>query len=320
MRQLHLPFDLTTPLEQLSQQRTRFKEREHAKNTLKGYAHDWKMFHAWCDAHQVQALPAATETVSLYLTDLISQGRKVSTAVRRTSSISHAHRQRDLETPINDQIWSLLSRARDTVSEKPYQVMPLRLEHVEAINRVLLTEGSREALRDRALITFGFATAFRRSTLCELLTTDIAIVKEGITVHIRFEKQDQKGRGRSIGIPRGKSVETCPVMAVEDWLKERGATPGRLFTRLNGGQDHLHAITGPTVLRRVRLSVEKIGLDPKLYGGHSMRAGFITEAGCRGLGELLIAQHTGHRSMDVLRKYFRHSDLFRSNVAGMLGF
>jgi integrase len=61
------------------------------------------------------------------------------------------------------------------------------------------------------------------------------------------------------------------------------------------------------------------GLDPKLYAGHSLRAGFCTQAYMNGAREFDIMRQTGHRSLETLRKYIRGRGLFRDNAATKLG-
>jgi len=74
--------------------------------------------------------------------------------------------------------------------------------------------------------------------------------------------------------------------------------------------------------RIVKRCVALIGLESPGTGtaAHSLRFGFRSLLAARPvLAELLIAAQTGHRSMDVLRSYFRRSDLFRSNACAMIG-
>jgi integrase len=65
-------------------------------------------------------------------------------------------------------------------------------------------------LRDRAILLFGFAGAFRRSELVALNLEDIEWTSEGALVLIRRSKTDQEGLGRKVGIPRGEIA--CPVI------------------------------------------------------------------------------------------------------------
>ena len=77
--------------------------------------------------------------------------------------------------------------------------------------------------------------------------------------------------------------------------------------------------SGDAVSQVVKSSVELIGLDPDEYGGHSLRAGFITACAEAGAGELTIASQTGHRDMNVLRRYIRRASVWKANPAGMIG-
>jgi integrase len=63
----------------------------------------------------------------------------------------------------------------------------------------------------------------------------------------------------------------------------------------------------------------RIGLDPRLYGGHSLRAGLVTQAYVNGASFHSIMQQTGHRSIVTVRKYIRDATLFRDNSAAKLG-
>lgn len=288
-----------------------------SQNTISGYRYDWAMFNKWCSSMQRRALPATTETVSLYLTWLLEQGKKITTARRRNCAIAHEHRARGLLNPITTDIQELLSGAQRLRQEKPRQMKPLSLEQLRRISNALLEEGTAAALRNRALMVFGFATALRRSSLAELQIGDVEFGDHGLVVSVRREKQDQEGRGRLIGVPPGKHPLTCPVRTLQGWLKVRGALPGPLFWRLNPG-DLGKPLNGDAVCRIVKKCVARIGLDPSNYGGHSLRAGFITEAGEAGVGEFVIASQTGHRSMDVLRRYFRRQSLWKANACSAL--
>jgi len=63
----------------------------------------------------------------------------------------------------------------------------------------------------------------------------------------------------------------------------------------------------------------RAGLDPALYGGHSLRAGMATQAYLNGARELDVMRQTGHRSLATVRRYIRDRSLFRDNAAGRLG-
>jgi len=189
---------------------------------------------------------------------------------------------------------------------------------VRAIAESLIEEDTPFAIRDRAIVVVGFASALRTANLSTLALGDVEFGERGAVLHVRREKQDQEGRGRLIGLPPGDHSATCPVGALRDWIARRGGFAGPLFTRWTGGA-RSRPLEPERIGQVVQRCVARIGLDPREYGGHSLRAGFVTEAAERGAGELLIASQTGHRSMDVLRGYFRHSNLWKGNACAMIG-
>ena len=54
----------------------------------------------------------------------------------------------------------------------------------------------------------------------------------------------------------------------------------------------------------------QIGLDEKKYAGHSLRSGFATTTAEYGADERNIMAMTGHKSVDMVRRYIKEADLF----------
>jgi len=317
MRQLKTTTDYID-LPRLIAQRSKLERSIFAPNTQKAYAHDWLMFQRWCEHARRDSLPASSETVTLYLTDLIQQGRKITTAVRRTSGIGHQHKESGLENPVNQQVWNLLAGAQRMLCQKPRQMRPLSVEQLRQISQALALDGSDLAIRNRSILVLGFSTALRRASLADLLLSDIEFRAEGLAVEVRREKTDQAGKGRWIGVPLGGCPDTCATSCLRDWLAIRDAGVGPLFTRLEKKRD-MARLSPATIGRAVKLAVAAIGLDPQEFAGHSLRSGFITEAGLQNVNELRIASQTGHRDLGSLRRYFRRRDLFAANACGALG-
>jgi integrase len=72
----------------------------------------------------------------------------------------------------------------------------------------------------------------------------------------------------------------------------------------------LAPISGDAINDVVKRCVELIGLDPAGYGGHSLRAGMITAAAADGVPDSAIMARSGHKSVQTLKRYIRHADLF----------
>jgi integrase len=310
--------DNTPSLEILKQLRDVLKDGLLAHNTRRGYRYDWSLFREWSTRMNTTALPATADTLALYVGAELSRGQKVSTLTRRLAAIAHAHRSQGFTSPVTSYIRELLRGARRLRLQEVRQVRPLTVADLHKIACLLAVDARPIALRDRAIVLVGFTSALRGASLVNLQLRDVQFHEQGLTLMIRREKQDQEGHGRQIGIPHARHTETCPVRSLRDWIAWRGARQGPLFTRFDF-RDATLPLQPEQICRIVKDCASRIGLDPAMYGSHSMRAGFITACGEQGIGDLLIAAQTGHRDMAVLRTYFRHTDLFRANACGMIG-
>jgi integrase len=164
--------------------------------------------------------------------------------------------------------------------------------------------------RDRALLSFGLASAMRRSELCALEVRDLELVPgSGLRVLIRRSKTDQAGEGQTIAIPFGSKLR--PVEHVTAWLEAAAITEGPVFRSVTlGGKLGAGPLTGWTVSEVIKKHCVRIGLDPAVYAGHSLRSDFVTEAVEANAPLLKICETTRHKSLSMLQVYSRRRDLF----------
>ena len=94
-------------------------------------------------------------------------------------------------------------------------------------------------------------------------------------------------------------------------LRHRRKPAGPVFLQVRRyGAVRPSGLTGAMVALIVKRRAEAAGLDPALFSGHSLRAGFATSAAEAGKN-LFKIMVTRHRSVDTLRGYVRSRDLFR---------
>lgn len=305
-------------LRRIADQASEFVRQSKSKNTVSAYDSDWRHFSRWCDEHGFPSLPAAPETVALYLSDL-SNTHKTSTVIRRVSSISQAHQMAGFESPSKSSKVRLviagIKRAKGTaaVRKSPVLVPDLKRMILELPTGLI-------GIRDRALLLIGFCGAFRRSELVSLDHADVQVTRDGLVITLRRSKTDQEGEGRKIGVPFGSHPESCPVRALQDWLDASAITSGSLFRPINRhGRMAPARLTPKAVAGIVKRSAKRIGLDVQTVAGHSLRSGLCTSAADAGASERSIMNQSGHRSLMTVRRYIRDGSLFKKNAAAVLG-
>jgi hypothetical protein len=138
-----------------------------------------------------------------------------------------------------------------------------------------------------------------------------------------------------------EDIGAAPVLDLPEPLAQSGTTaagatkdsgsipsPSSAQPRRSTGLDRTGSLGGSGRWRRLaRIDVARVvkklavraALDPSKYAGHSLRAGHATSAAIAGASERAIMNQTGHRSVQMVRRYIRDGSLFRENSAGKLG-
>ena len=300
-----LPEHLHAELGDLLADAERYARASQAPNTTRAYTSDWIDFEAWAQRYQVATMPAAPAAVALYLTSLAKRGLTVSTVRRRAAAIARAHRQANHISPTSDPrvltILEGIARVHGTAPNKKTAL--LRDPLLEMIDRIDTTATA--GLRDRALLLLGFAVGLRRSELVALRVEDLSPSPDGMRVRIARSKTDQHGAGHELLVVYAEAPRPCPVRALRAWLDSADITTGPVFRRVT----RTGAISSPLTAQSVALIIKKrartAGLDPSEFAGHSLRAGYATQAARDGHHPTQIAATTRHQDQRVLAGYVR---------------
>jgi len=301
-------------LEPLVERVRELVEDAKASNTKTAYAADWARFAVWCEAHGLEPLPPAAETVATHLAGLAEEGMKVSTIERALSGIAFHFRKQghDWETP--KVVREMLKGLRRKLGVRRDKKAPAKDVVLRAMIATLGVDLA--GLRNRAILTLGWTGALRRSEVVSFDVEDIQYVPEGLIALLRKSKTDQEREGIEKGIPYQEDKALCPVRSLQAWLKAAEITRGPLFRAVTAqGRVREARLSDRSVADFVKQSAEAAGFDPAIFSGHSLRAGFITTADEKGVAEGDIMRQSGHKSVAVFRGYIRHGNLFTRNAA-----
>lgn len=328
---------LPVHLAQLADRARGYVEAASSANTRKAYASDWKHFTGWCRRHGLAHVPPSPQTVGLYITACASgtatadrKPNSVMTIERRLSALTWNYAQRGTPLDRKDRhIATVLAGIRNTHAAPPRQKEAVLPEDLIAMLETL-DRGTLRGMRDRAMLLIGFAGGLRRSEIVGLdVGRDqtehsrgwIEILDKGMLVTLRG-----KTGWREVEIGRGSSDTTCPVVAVETWIKFAKLAKGPLFRRVTGkgkdvGPDRLN---DKEVARLVKSAALAAGVRGDLsegerglkFSGQSLRAGLASSAE---VDERYVQKQLGHTSAEMTRKYQRRRDRFRVNLTKASG-
>lgn len=253
-------------------------------------------------------IPASAEMIAAYLAAFAGKSA-VATLQHRLIAIHRAHTDHNIPSPVMDRLVKrTMQGIRRTFGTVQRRVKALVKDDLLEMMVHIDQQRPMKAARDKALLLIGFAGAFRRSELVALRCEDITRYDNGIELLLRRSKTDQEGAGRTVFIPYAKGSR-CPVKALKNWLELAGITGGPLFRSISRHDKVIgnKALTPQSVALIVKSSVRRMGGDDaaKAVAGHSLRAGYCTEAATVGLQPYQIREQTGHKSDVTLARYIR---------------
>jgi len=297
--------DIVTDIKTLELETVKNLKNSKANNTVRAYESDFKDFSLFCVKNGLKYLPTEPKILSLYLTHL-SKTSKFSTLKRRIASIKVIHKMKghylDANHPIIMENLLGIKRVNGAYQK---QKKPLLINNLKLIIKVLdeKEKNEKKRIRNKSLILLGFSGGFRRSELVNLDYDDLEFVDEGLKIFIKKSKTDQAGIGSIKAIPYFSNKEYCPVIKIKDWIRYSNIAEGKIYN-----------ISDKSVSLTIKKYASLAGLDPNLYGGHSLRSGFATSAAEAGAEERNIMAMTGHKTTQMVRRYIQEANLFKNNA------
>lgn len=206
---------------------------------------------------------------------------------------------------------------------------------VDMLEQLLATcDDSPAGLRDRAILTFAFASGGRRrSEVAQASLEQLRLVPggaadapgaspRGYIYELLHSKTNQAGEPDE---DSGKPVMGVAALALTAWLEllrqaGKDLRAGPIFRRIRRGGRSVgdEPLTPEAIFQMVKARCGRAGLDTGI-SPHSLRAGFLTEVGRNPNVPFREAmQMSGHRDLRTAMGYVRAGELTRSAASRLL--
>jgi integrase len=328
--------------------RALLKEGESA-NTVRSYAGALRYWAAWFRLRYraALALPVPVPAVLQFLVDhvervaedgtltrdlppaideaLVAGGFKgtlgapaLNTVLHRLSVLSKAHQMRDILNPTRDPtVQELMRRVRRAYAargERPDRKTALTRDPLEAMLDTC-TDGL-VGIRDRALLLFGFASGGRRrSEIASAVLENLVKVDDQTYLYrLTHSKTDQAGTEHNTDAD--KPITGVAAEALTAWLQASGITMGPIFRRIRKTKA-VEPLSGQAVGLIVKRRAQLAGLEGD-FGAHSLRSGYVTEAGRQNVPIKEAMGLTGHRSLVTFMRYFQTGAVQQARAANLM--
>jgi integrase len=267
----------------------------------------------------VSELPAALDL------QLVAEGFKgkpgplaLNTVIHRLAVLSKLHAQHHQPNPAHsEEVRTLLAQTRRAYTKRGVFTRRKDALTREPFEAVLATcDESLRGVRDRALLLFAWASGGRRrSEVVGATRENTRKVGDRAWVYtLTHHKANQAGLDRP---ENDKPIVGAAADALEAWLRVSAIAAGPIFRRLRKGTTVGEPLTPSAVRKIVLARARAAGLEGD-FSAHSLRSGFVTEAGRQNvpLGDTMAM--TGHSSVTTVMRYFRAGSTSTSRAARLL--
>ncbi len=238
--------------------------------TLKLYAGEWARFVAWCRQQCRPSLPASSQTLAAYLIEC-APGLSRGALGRRRSAISTMHRQAGLPTPVLDptthKALRTAAKPKSTRSASPPNAAGL-------VRMAAKCPRDLPGLRDRALLLLAAATlrpvrrkeraagamdpggdtaqpaGVARLFVLALDAEHVRFTPTGMDLQLR-SRTDEAVPSRTVALTRAMTAASCPVRALEEWLRSSETAFGPVFRKVDRWGNVEHGRLGPDAWHRI---------------------------------------------------------------------
>lgn len=269
--------------------------------------------------HRIAVLSKAHQMASA------GAARSMSPAGARTANSSaaappDANPERSFNPCADPLVRELLARTRRAYAQRGAAPKRQRALTKDPLQLVLATcDESLCGKRDRALLLFAWATGGRRRSEVAAATLENLqrVDADAYVYTLMHSKTNQRAELRPEDV---KPLVGRAAAAMREWLaalEAHGIREGAIFRRIRRG-GHLAEPLAPAAVRDiVKARCALAGVEGS-FSAHSLRAGFVTEAGKQNLPLPETMAMTGHTSVATVVGYFRAETALNNQAARLL--
>lgn len=301
-----------------------------AKSTKRAHQRDLKYFFSWLliSCHVEELYPVKLDYVmgfivehSGHMSDDVAnelirlklkrkKGPLSPRSIRRIiGSLSAAHSVHGVENTCKHEQVRLVLKKLHVANSTPNKVkQPITHNILESM--LATCKDDLRGHHDRALLSLGFSTGGRRrAELSAININDLEPIENGCFLHINRSKNDQEGKGTIVPVIGDTAI------AVKTWLLVSGIREGALFRGIHRSGRLRSAINPDTINTIIKRRAVLAGLEPKKFSAHSLRSGYMTEAGRQGLNIRDAMVLSTHKDLRVASGYYRQADILNNPAA-----
>lgn len=297
-------------------------------STIQKYCFSLRKFlHFLSDNNLSSDLPFTSVIVAQYLTSLKLENQSKASIDSTMASLKWVHSFipgiNQWNNPMNDDFLSkIMSSSRRRGSKTKNQKTPISGLQ---INKIITSSDLDDLLelRNCLMIAIAYCLLLRHDEFSHLALNHFVETTEGLKIFIPKSKTDKYRNGSHVLLKKC-SNEISPFMLLKRYLSQVNLKIGENhflffpFKKVGNSLNNQNKILSYASFRDiVRNLVSKIGLDPSIYGTHSLRSGGATDLASN-ISEYELLTSGRWSDSRSIRSYIELSDSHRFDINNIL--
>ena len=291
-----------------------YLQQAYAKNTVRVWRANWRIWCAFCEAIGETPLPTRVDVLERFLVHGANRGLKRATLQQYLATLATVHSLARLPNPLDtlegQLMWKALRRQR--LPKRQRQAAPMTWETIEAMTSRLSAIDAAD-VRDHALILVAYETLMRRSELVAMDVDHLDFQRDGsCLVFIQTSKTDQEGEGDH----RPLSLASTKVLRA--WLERAAIDDGAVWRTIPPswrGESFVNRIAGNDVARIFKRRAQQAGVTADAISGHSTRVGAAQDLIENNFATAAIMLAGGWKTERMVAQYGRKLTASRNAMA-----
>ena len=291
-----------------------YLQQAYAKNTVRVWRANWRIWCAFCEAIGETPLPTRVDVLERFLVHGANRGLKRATLQQYLATLATVHSLARLPNPMDtlegQLMWKALRRQR--LPKRQRQAAPMTWETIEAMTSRLSAIDAAD-VRDHALILVAYETLMRRSELVAMDVDHLDFQRDGsCLVFIQTSKTDQEGEGDH----RPLSLASTKVLRA--WLERAAIDDGAVWRTIPPswrGESFVNRIAGNDVARIFKRRAQQAGVTADAISGHSTRVGAAQDLIENNFATAAIMLAGGWKTERMVAQYGRKLTASRNAMA-----
>ena len=314
-------------------------DASRADSTVRQYKNDWAKWERWASTKQLSSLPADSENVALYLTEIYQHSQSAAAAERVASAIKWFHIKANIrESPISPMVKLVIDgMKRKEPKHATGKKSPLTKEILHKLFDKFIDYAKEDVnlveWRTIWRVAMEYKFCARWSDIAALTPANIHISDSHMKVIFRKSKTDQYWDGDEAWASRKPENKYCIVRFTEEYIRKLGYNHNEeslLQCQLRAAKPVARErvlepipnkrVSYSTCLANFRQLLTSIGIEnPKSYGEHSGKHGSASDAVEAGCSQFDIQTHGRWKSRATARKYQKLNREMKSKVPDAIG-